>query len=91
MKPVIIPSSYAIHKLNKGDYVKLWYFTSSGLNNAKLKSSIDEDVMVMATLAGGDTAWNLAFEYFCQACPHIITAMEDASWPNDGVTMIAKF
>lgn len=63
--------------------------------------------MVMATLAGGDTAWvsaastrnagvvvddqNLSFEDFCQACPRIIEAMEDASWPDERVTMMAKF
>ncbi|KAG2350218.1 hypothetical protein BDR05DRAFT_866551, partial [Suillus weaverae] len=91
MKPVIIPSAYAIRKLDKGDYVKLWYFTNAGLDDAKLKSSVDEDAMVMATLAGGDTAWvsaastqnanivvddqNLTFEDFCQACPRIIKAM----------------
>ncbi|KAG1798857.1 uncharacterized protein HD556DRAFT_1231844, partial [Suillus plorans] len=80
-KPVIIPSSYVIRKLDKGDYVELWYFTNTGLDEAKLKSSIDEDAMVMVTLAGGETAWvsaasmqnagaviddrHLTFEDFC--------------------------
>ncbi|KIK36576.1 hypothetical protein CY34DRAFT_16293 [Suillus luteus UH-Slu-Lm8-n1] len=57
MKPVIIPSAYAVHKLDKGEYVELWYFTNSGLDDAKLKAWVDKDAMVMATLAGGDTAW----------------------------------
>ncbi|KAG2153796.1 uncharacterized protein EDB93DRAFT_1270814 [Suillus bovinus] len=63
MKPVIIPSAYAICKLDKGGYVELWYFTNAGLDDAKLKSSVDEDAM----------------------------AMEDASWPDDRITMMAKF
>ncbi|KAG2141113.1 hypothetical protein DEU56DRAFT_941415, partial [Suillus clintonianus] len=90
-EPVIIPSSYATCKLDKGDYVELWYFTNAGLDDAKLKTSVSEDAMIMATLAGGETAWvsaasmrnastivddqNLPFEDFCQACPRIISAM----------------
>lgn len=107
LKTVILPSSYATRKLDKGDYVELWYFTNDGLDDAKLKSSVDEDAMIMATLTGGDTAWvsaastrnagaviddqNLTFEDFCQACPRIITAMQEASWPVDRVTMMAMF
>ncbi|KAG2052185.1 hypothetical protein BDR06DRAFT_865017, partial [Suillus hirtellus] len=91
LRASILPSSYALHKLNKGEYIELWYFTNDGLNDAKLKSSVDEDAMIMAMLAGGDTAWvsatstrnaraviddqNLKFEDFCQACPRIIEAM----------------
>ncbi|KAG1854882.1 hypothetical protein F4604DRAFT_1685892 [Suillus subluteus] len=107
IKPVILPSPYTIRKLDKGDYVELWYFTNDGLDDAKLKSSVDEDAMIMATLAGGNTAWvsaastrnaaavvddeNLTFENFCQACPHIIDAMQEASWPADHVRMMALF
>lgn len=106
-KPVIIPSSYAIRKLDKGDFVELWYFTNASLDDAKLKSSIDEDAMVMVTLAGGEMAWvsaasmrnagaviddrHLTFEDFCQACPRIIEAMQEASWPADCVKMMAMF
>ncbi|KAG2133827.1 uncharacterized protein EDB93DRAFT_1306785 [Suillus bovinus] len=107
IKPVILPSPYAIRKLDKGDYVELWYFTNNGLDNAKLKSSVDEDTMIMATLAGGSTAWvsaastrnttvviddeNFTFENFCQACPCIIEAMQETSWPADRVRMMALF
>ncbi|KAG1736163.1 uncharacterized protein EDB91DRAFT_1055744 [Suillus paluster] len=107
MKPTILPSPYVVRKLDKGDYVELWYFTNAGLDDAKLKSSVDEDAMIMATLAGGNTAWvsatlmrntstviddqNLSFKDFCQVCPRIISAMEDASWPDDHITMMAKF
>jgi len=107
LKPTILPSSYALRKLDKGDYVELWYFTNDGLDEAKLKSSVDEDAMIMATLAGGDTAWvsaastrnaraviddqNLRFEDFCQACPRIIEAMQEAAWPADRIQMMALF
>ncbi|KAG1845250.1 hypothetical protein C8R48DRAFT_765267 [Suillus tomentosus] len=107
LKSIILPSSYALRKLDKGDYVELWYFTNEGLDDAKLKSSVDEDAMIMATLAGGDTAWvsaastrnaravvddqNLRFEDFCQACPRIIEAMQEAAWPTDRIQMMALF
>ncbi|KAG0700562.1 hypothetical protein DFH29DRAFT_876479 [Suillus ampliporus] len=107
LKPTILPSSYALRKLDKGDYVELWYFTNDSLDDVKLKSSIDEDAMIMAMLAGGDTAWvsaastrnaraviddqNLNFEEFCQACPRIIQAMQEAAWPADHIQMMAMF
>ena len=103
----ILPSSYAIKKLDKGEYVELWYFTNSGLDDAQLKTTIDEDAMVMAKLPGGSTAWvsaasarnsqsvvedqNISFEDFCQACPRIIAAMEEAEWPADRLKMMALF
>ncbi|KAG2148239.1 uncharacterized protein EDB93DRAFT_1103891 [Suillus bovinus] len=81
----IIPSLYAIQKLDKGEYVKLWYFTNTGLEEAKTKSTIEDDAMIMSTLPDRLTAWvmaasahnakaiieeqNLSFEDFCQACP----------------------
>ncbi|KAG0698266.1 hypothetical protein DFH29DRAFT_777588, partial [Suillus ampliporus] len=90
-QPVVIPSAYATCKLEKGDFVELWYFTNAGLDDAKLKSSVNDDAMIMAVLAGGETTWvsaasmrntstvvddqNLPFEDFCQACPRIISAM----------------
>ncbi|KAG2049253.1 hypothetical protein BDR06DRAFT_1012351 [Suillus hirtellus] len=107
LKATILPSSYTLRKLDKGEYIELWYFTNDGLDDAKLKNSVDEDAMIMATLAGGDTAWvsaastwntraviddqNLKFEDFCQACPHIIEAMQEAAWPTDRIQMMAIF
>ncbi|KAG1900885.1 uncharacterized protein F5891DRAFT_951235 [Suillus fuscotomentosus] len=50
LKATILPSSYALCKLDKGEYIELWYFTNDGLDDAKLKSSVDEDAMIMATV-----------------------------------------
>ncbi|KAG2750588.1 hypothetical protein P692DRAFT_201692175, partial [Suillus brevipes Sb2] len=33
-EPTVIPSSYATRKLDKGEYVELWYFTNAGLEEA---------------------------------------------------------
>ncbi|KAG2058090.1 hypothetical protein BDR06DRAFT_876975 [Suillus hirtellus] len=106
-EPSIIPSSYAIHKLNKGEYLELWYFTNDGLDKAHSKKTINDDAMVMSTLPDGSTAWvvaaaarnassiidneNLSFEEFCIACPRFIVAIEEADWPQDQVRMMAFF
>ncbi|KAG1790644.1 uncharacterized protein HD556DRAFT_1204278, partial [Suillus plorans] len=90
-EPAITPSSYALRKLDKGEYVELWYFTNDGLDEASIKKTIDDDAMVLSTLADGSTAWissasarsarsvindeNLPFEEFCQACPRFLTAL----------------
>ncbi|KAG1866766.1 hypothetical protein F4604DRAFT_1524080, partial [Suillus subluteus] len=89
--PAITPCSYALHKLDKGEYVEMWYFTNDGLDEAVVKKTIDDDAMILSTLANGSTAWvsatsthnarsvindeNLPFEDFCQACPRFITAL----------------
>ncbi|KAG0704418.1 hypothetical protein DFH29DRAFT_1068118 [Suillus ampliporus] len=103
----IIPSSYVIRKLDKGEYLKLWYFTNDGLDEAHSKKTIDDDAMVLSTLPDGSTACvsaaaacnassviddeDLSFEEFCIACPRFIAAIEEADWPQDRVYMIAIF
>ncbi|KAG0693778.1 hypothetical protein DFH29DRAFT_815996 [Suillus ampliporus] len=106
-KPSIIPSSYMIHKLDKGEYLELWYFTNDGPDEAHSKKTIDDDTMVMSTLPDGSTAWvsaaaacnassviddeNLSFEEFCIACPRFIAAIKEANWPQDRVHMMVIF
>ncbi|KAI6045476.1 hypothetical protein EDC04DRAFT_2559567 [Pisolithus marmoratus] len=34
--PIIIPSQVAVHKLHKGDFIELYYFTNKGLCNVEL-------------------------------------------------------
>ncbi|KIK33229.1 hypothetical protein CY34DRAFT_27078 [Suillus luteus UH-Slu-Lm8-n1] len=103
----ITPCAYAIKKLDKGEYVELWYFTNDGLDEVNRKETVDDDAMIMSTLADGSTAWvsaastrnaravindeNLPFEEFCQACPCMLTAMEEADWPEDRTRMMARF
>jgi hypothetical protein len=106
-EPVIMPCSYALRKLDKGEYVKLWYFTNDGLDKANLKNMVDDDTMIMSTLADSSMALvsaasmhnaqavindeDLPFEEFCQACPCMLTAMEQVDWPEDRVRMMVNF
>ncbi|KAG1808435.1 uncharacterized protein BJ212DRAFT_1303044 [Suillus subaureus] len=105
--PVITPCSYAPRKLNKGEYVELWYFTNDGLDEANTKKTIDDDAMILSTLADSSMAWvssastwsrrvvvndeNLPFKEFCQACPCFLVVIEEVDWPEDRVCMIAHF
>ncbi|KAG2068725.1 hypothetical protein BDR04DRAFT_972887, partial [Suillus decipiens] len=43
----IIPCSYALCKLDKGEYLELWYFTNDGLNEALVKKMVDDDAMIL--------------------------------------------
>jgi hypothetical protein len=52
-----MPCSYALRKLDKGEYVELWYFTNDRLDEANLKKTVDDDTMIMSTLVDGSTAW----------------------------------
>ncbi|KAG1908762.1 uncharacterized protein F5891DRAFT_937224, partial [Suillus fuscotomentosus] len=102
------PSAYAMRKLDKGEYIELWYFTNEGLDEALTrKAVVEDDAMVLSTLADGSMAWitaalahnassvindeDLTFEDFCQACPRFITVIEEADWPMDRVRMLAIF
>ncbi|KAG1824071.1 hypothetical protein DFJ58DRAFT_672881 [Suillus subalutaceus] len=105
--PATTPCSYALRKIEKGEYVEIWYFTNDGLDEANLKKTVDDDAMIMSTLADSSSAWvsaastrsaravvndeDLPFEEFCQACPRMLTAMGKADWPEDRVRMMAKF
>jgi hypothetical protein len=70
-------------------------------------NAADDEAMAMLRLANGSTAWvpaaaartaaavtddkNILWEDFCQAAPRMIVAMEEADWPQERVTMLAKF
>ncbi|KIK32526.1 hypothetical protein CY34DRAFT_18988 [Suillus luteus UH-Slu-Lm8-n1] len=103
----ITPCSYTLRKMDKGEYVELWYFTNNGLEEANRKKTVDDDAMIMSTLADGSSAWvtaastrnacavlndkDLPFEEFYQACPRMLTTMEETDWPEDRIRMMAKF
>ncbi|KAG6876089.1 hypothetical protein C0993_005612, partial [Termitomyces sp. T159_Od127] len=56
--PVEIPSRYAISKLQKGQYVELWYFTNAGLKYAKSsEATVDDDGMVAVAGKDGTLDW----------------------------------
>ena len=74
------------------------------LHNANM---VDNEAMVMLRQPNGTTSWvpaasaktalgvtddkDIRWEDFCQAAPRMIVAMEEADWPQDRVTMLAKF
>ncbi|KAG1860253.1 hypothetical protein DFJ58DRAFT_657879, partial [Suillus subalutaceus] len=105
--PAITLCSYALRKLDKGEYVEMWYFTNDGLDEAAVKKTMDDDAMVLSTLTDSLTAWvsaasmcnacsiindkNLPFEDFCQACPHFLTVLLETDWPQDRIKMMALF
>jgi hypothetical protein len=59
--PTIAPvfaSNYAIKRLEKGQYLELWYYTSAGLLEAmKTNTTMDEDAMVMSRKPDGTASW----------------------------------
>ena len=70
-------------------------------------NTVDDEAMVMLRQSNGSTSWvpaastktslgviddkDIRWEDFCQAAPRMIVAMEEADWPQDRVTMLAKF
>jgi hypothetical protein len=70
-------------------------------------NTTDDEAMVMLRLPNGSTSWvpaastrtasgvtedqNILWEDFCQAAPRMIVAMEEAEWPQERVSMMAKF
>ncbi|KAJ8521983.1 hypothetical protein ONZ45_g1412 [Pleurotus djamor] len=52
--PVILPSPYALHKLDRGLWVELWYFTNAGLAATTADpSSAEDDAMAVIQRSDG--------------------------------------
>ena len=55
--PPIIISALATQRMDKGDYVPLWYFTNAGLDDtAKAFSILEEDVLLLVKRDDGSTS-----------------------------------
>jgi hypothetical protein len=70
-------------------------------------NTVDDEAMVMLRQPNGSTSWvpaasaktasgvsddkDIRWEDFCQAAPRMIVVMEEADWPQDRITMLAKF
>ena len=70
-------------------------------------NTVDDEAMMMVRLPNGSTSWvpaastrtsstviedrNILWEDFCRAAPRMIVAMEEADWPQERVSMLAKF
>ncbi|KAI6018286.1 hypothetical protein EDC04DRAFT_2547544, partial [Pisolithus marmoratus] len=54
MDPIIIPSQVATHKLQKGDFIKLYYFMNKGLRDTELTThSADDDMLTLLQTGDG--------------------------------------
>jgi hypothetical protein len=54
----IFASNYAAKKMDKGQYVELWYYTNDGLDEAlRAHTTVDDDAMVIARRPDGSTTW----------------------------------
>jgi len=54
----VFASNYATKKMEKGQYVELWYYTNNGLDEAmRAHTTVDDDAMVMARRSDGSTSW----------------------------------
>ncbi|KIK75686.1 hypothetical protein PAXRUDRAFT_172037, partial [Paxillus rubicundulus Ve08.2h10] len=54
----VLPATNVVCKLDKGEYVKLWYFMNDGLDDTlDTSTSVDPDAMVMSHLLDGSMAW----------------------------------
>ena len=55
--PLIIISTIATRRMDKGDYVPLWYFTNTGLDNAsKAFNILEEDALSLIKRGDGSTS-----------------------------------
>lgn len=56
--PVLVPSAVATHRLKKGEWVPMWYYTPAGLrDSAGPVSNAEEESMVMLRQADGTTTF----------------------------------
>ncbi|KZP10954.1 hypothetical protein FIBSPDRAFT_656562, partial [Athelia psychrophila] len=89
-QPRTILSAYATRKLDKGQYLQLWYVTNDGIETARHSViSAEASSMVVVSNDDGTTAWqaaaqpargviadeDLPWEVLCNACPRFIKAI----------------
>ncbi|KAL6302099.1 hypothetical protein BKA93DRAFT_713592, partial [Sparassis latifolia] len=54
----VIAANYTVKRMEKGDFVELWYYTNEGLEEAlRITSSVDDEAMVITRTADGSTSW----------------------------------
>ncbi|KAG1833606.1 hypothetical protein DFJ58DRAFT_736042 [Suillus subalutaceus] len=77
--PIVIPSNYAVQKLQAGDYCELFYFTNKGLSEAK-KNLLSTELQGMVLLPGneGQQIWVNTDE--THDSKTVITKDENLSW-----------
>ena len=105
--PLIIPAILAVHKMDKGKYVPIWYYTKVGLKNAKSFAAIDNNALTLVTNSDSTTMaipatslrdakgmvedHDLTMEQFQVGAMWMLTAMKQAKWPTDRIQMMEAF
>ena len=106
-RPLIILAISAVRKMDKGEYVLIWYYTKVGLENAKSFVAIDNDALTLVTNSDGTTTaipatssrdakgmvedHDLTMEQFQVGAMRMLTAMKQANWPTDRIQMMEAF
>jgi hypothetical protein len=55
---LIFPAAYAVKKMERGQYVELWYYTNDGLHDAaRSQYSDDDEAMVLSRNPDGTSSW----------------------------------
>lgn len=106
-RPINVPSSAAMCRLEKGEWTPLWYYSPKGLKYSSGTVNIEEDHMTLIMQADGSSVWtsaastkeakglvedkDLEWEEFCVATSHMLEAFARASWPVERIRMFAEF
>lgn len=101
-----IPLPYATRRLEKGEWVQMWFFTPEGFKAASTANGRgDDDPMTLTRNEDGSlsTATNvrapkgtvadkdLSFEFFCLASVNMLDAMKSTGWAGERIAMFASF
>ena len=85
--PLIVVSALAIQRMDKGDYVPLWYFTNAGLDYAaKAFSILEEDALLLVKRDNGSTSLVLALSF-----KESRSIAEDSKLPLDDFCIAAPY
>lgn len=101
-----IPLPYATRRIDKCEWLQLWFYTPDGFKAASAANGRgDDDPMTITKNDDGSLSTvanakapkgtvadrELSFESFCLACVNMLDAMKNADWPDDRITMFASF
>jgi hypothetical protein len=101
------PSTYAIEKLRKFEYVPLWYFTIQGCRAADKEKTVDQDLWDVTKTSDNRLALRTAssnrpnanalsdeqlnWEQFLDGNRHYSRWLTPAGWPEDYVKVLSSF
>lgn len=83
------PCAYALHKLEKGEYVELWYFTLEGCAAADNECSTAQEAHRASRHVLPDE--KLTWDQYCIGNSDFQLAISAADWPATHVAMLEAF